>query len=91
MATNNGAWRSDTAGTATLIVFNGVSAANDEAGRNSSNAVREIRIVHRFMGSSFFPIDLRPDYPKQEKMSSLVFETISMACLLNQYLSPSAV
>ena len=55
MATNSGAWRSDTAGTATLIVFNGVSAANDGAGRNSSNAVREIRIVHRFMVQLIFP------------------------------------
>jgi hypothetical protein len=53
MATNSGACKSDTAGTATLIVFSGVSAPNDEAKGDSNKAVREIRIVHRFMASLF--------------------------------------
>ena len=53
MATNSGACSSDTAGTATLIVLSGVSAENDEAKGDSNKTVREIRIVHRVMGSSF--------------------------------------
>ena len=53
MATNSGACSRDIAGTATLIVFSGVSAANVGAGRNSKKAIKEIRIVHRFMFRSF--------------------------------------
>jgi hypothetical protein len=53
MATKSGACSSDTAGTATLIVFSGVSAPDDEAEGNSTKAIREIRIVHRLIVRSF--------------------------------------
>jgi hypothetical protein len=49
MATNSGACSRDTAGTATLIVFSGVSAPNDEARGDNKKTVKEIRIVHRLM------------------------------------------
>jgi hypothetical protein len=54
MATNRGACRSDTAGTATLIFFDGISAANVGAGGEKSKAVRQIRIIHCVIGLSFF-------------------------------------
>src|SRR5262245_32757141 len=52
MATNNGACRSDTAGTATLIVFNGCSVAK-ACRSDGSKAIKEIRTIHRFMVRSF--------------------------------------
>jgi hypothetical protein len=53
MATNSGACRSDTAGTATLIVLSGVSAANVGTGSNNKKAIKEVRMVHCFIASSF--------------------------------------
>jgi len=73
MATNSGACSSDTAGTATLIVFSGVSAPKDEAEGDSNKAVREIRIVHRFMVSSFSQL-VMPRLPQAGENVQLSFE-----------------
>src|SRR5262245_30559613 len=76
MATNSGACGSDTAGTATLIVFSDVSAANVGAVGKNKKAIKEIGMIQRFMFRSFSQL-VRPDYPKRVKMSSL-FATISI-------------
>src|SRR5215472_2350124 len=52
MATNRGACRSETAGTATLIIFSGVSAENVRASGDSKKAVSEMRMIHCFIGCS---------------------------------------
>src|SRR5262245_16527416 len=49
MATNSGACSSDTAGTATLIVFSDVSAANVGAVGKNKKAIKEIGMIQRFM------------------------------------------
>src|SRR4029077_20302008 len=53
MATNKGACRSETAGTATLMIFGGVSAENIRATGDSKKTIGEMRVVHRFIGCSF--------------------------------------
>src|SRR5215475_4941840 len=79
MATNSGACSSDTAGTATLIVFSDVSAVNVGAVGKNKKAIKEIGMIQRFMFRSFSQL-VRPDYPKRAKMSSLV-ATISILLL----------
>jgi hypothetical protein len=49
MATNNGACKSDTAGTDTLIVFNEVSAENTGISGDNENIVSTNRIIKRFI------------------------------------------
>jgi hypothetical protein len=49
MATNNGACKSDTAGTDTLIVFNDVSAENTESSVDNENIVSANTIIERFI------------------------------------------
>src|SRR5918996_3676603 len=67
IATNNGDCSSDTAGTATLMIFNGVSAANVANGDNKKIA-SENSIVHRFIVAPVAD-SLNSDYSKREKMS----------------------
>src|SRR5262245_51060141 len=88
MATNRGACSSDTAGTDTLIVFSGVSAANVGAGSKSKKVIKEIGMVHDFMLRLLFPVGTTR-LPQAGENVQLGFETISMACPLNQYLLPS--
>jgi hypothetical protein len=82
MATNSGACRSDTAGTATVIVFSGVSAENVGAEGDSNKTARKIRIVQRFMVRSFFPVGTTR-LPQAGENVQLGCETIFMAFSLN--------
>ncbi|HEY3151845.1 MAG TPA: hypothetical protein VGK65_09330 [Candidatus Binatia bacterium] len=78
MATNRGACRSETAGTATLMTFRGTSAENVGVSSDSKNAVRKIRLVHRFIVAPGL-IRLSPDYSKPEKKSSWIRHPSSLA------------
>src|SRR4030095_12164940 len=78
MATNRGACRSETAGTATLMTFSGTSAENVGVSSDSKNAVRKIRLVHRFIVAPGL-IRLSPDYSQREKMSSWIRHPSSLA------------
>jgi hypothetical protein len=49
MATNNGACKSDTAGTDTLIVLNEVSAENTGISGDNENIISTNRIIKRFI------------------------------------------
>ena len=49
MAINNGACKSDTDGTDTLIVFNDVSAENTEFSVDNENIVSANKIIERFI------------------------------------------
>jgi hypothetical protein len=51
MATNNGACNNDTAGTATLIVLNGVSAENIGEHGAAKITIREMITVHDFIAT----------------------------------------
>ena len=67
MATNSGACSSETAGTATVIVFSGVSAENVGPDSDNKKAIKEIRMAQRFMVRSFFPVGYDPITPSRRK------------------------
>ena len=73
MATNKGACSKDMAGTDTLIGFIAVSAEKVGAVSNNEKTIKETRMARRFIVHSFAKL-VRPDYPKQEKMSSWVLQ-----------------
>jgi hypothetical protein len=50
-----------------LIIFNGVSAPNDEAHGDSKKAVKEIRIIQRVMARSFSQLVYDPITPSGRK------------------------
>jgi hypothetical protein len=52
MAMNSGDYKSETAGTATLITLSGASAPSALAWGASNKTARGRKIVHRFMGRS---------------------------------------
>ena len=70
MATNSGAWSSETAGTATLIIFDCVSAENAGFSSTSNKNVSEMMIVRRSIVAPGVN-RICPAYPKHSKMSSL--------------------
>src|SRR5215470_2951146 len=80
MATNRGACRSETAGTATLIIFSGVSAENVRASGDSKKAVREIRMSHCFIGCSC-PLETSIT-PRGKKCPARLCDRAKMAWLL---------
>src|SRR4030095_13241837 len=88
MATNRGACRSETAGTATLMTFSGTSAENVGVSSDSKNAVRKIRLVHRFIVAPGL-IRLSPDYSKPEKKSSWIRHPSSLELIATKSLSRS--
>src|SRR5919106_6757257 len=68
MATNNGDCRSETAGTATLMIFTGVSAGDVGFDCDTKKVTRKIRTVDRCIIAPL-AASFTPDYSKREKMS----------------------
>src|SRR5437870_2385227 len=81
MATNNGACSNETAGTATLIIFSGVSAEKLGVSEDSKKTVRETKI-QRVMSRSFSNYLKTPITPSERKsparfLASKLLSTLS--------------